>query len=155
QFASTPDNVINPLTGKRTLPNFDLVNFKGDWGVASYHGLLTSIQRTARNGLFFGTTYTWSHALNDSDGAPQNVACRSCEKGRSNYDARHSFYVRSTYPLPLGHSALLRGWELGGIASVRSGLPLTVTVSRNATALPDGNNQNQRPDLVPGVSLTP
>jgi hypothetical protein len=155
QFASTPDNVVNSLTGKRTLPNFDLVNFKGDWGVASYHGLMTTVQRSARGGFFFSATYTWAHALNDTDGAPENVACRSCEKGRASYDARHSFYVRSSYSLPLGHSFLLRGWEVDGIASVRTGLPLTVTISRNATALPDGNSQNQRPDLVPGISLIP
>jgi hypothetical protein len=155
QFASTPDNVVNPATGKRTLPNFDLVNFKGDWGVASYHGLMASAQRTTRSGLFFSANYTWAHALNDTDGAPENVACRSCEKGRASYDARHNFYTRATYLLPFGHFVLLRGWEISGIASVRSGLPLTVTVSRSATALPDGNSQNQRPNLVPGVSLVP
>jgi hypothetical protein len=97
----------------------------------------------------------WAHALNDTDGAPQNVACRSCEKRRASYDARHSFYAQVTYLLPLGHNILLRGWEIRSIASVRTGLPLTVTISRSATALPDGNSQNQRPDLVPGVSLTP
>lgn len=154
-FASTPDNVVNPATGKRTLPNFDLVNFKGDWGVSSYHGGMVSLQRTAHNGLFFSMNYTLSHAINNSDGAPQNVACRSCEKSRANYDARHNFYASGNYPLPFGHSKLLGGWEISGVASVHSGLPLTVTVSRNATALPDGNNANQRPNLIPGVSLIP
>jgi len=155
QFASTPDNVINPLTGKRTLPNFDLVNYKGDWGVASFHGMMASLQRRSKNNLFLNVNYTLGHAINDSDGAPENVACRSCEKGRANYDARQNFYTSVSYPLPLGKSALLRGWELSGIGTVRTGLPLTVTISRNATALPDGNNQNQRPNLVPGVSLIP
>src|SRR5262249_31972870 len=69
--------------------------------------------------------------------------------------ARHNFYVRASYPLPLGRPRFLRGWELSSVGSVRTGLPLTVTISRNATALPDGNSQNQRPDLVPGVSLIP
>jgi len=32
--------VVSIYTGKRTLPNFDLVNFKGDWGVSSFHGLM-------------------------------------------------------------------------------------------------------------------
>ena len=155
QFASTPDNVVNPATGKRTLPNFDLVNFKGDWGVSSFHGLMTTVQHTSRNGLFLSANYTWSHAINDTDGAPQNVDCRSCEKGRSSYDARHSFYIQATYRLPLGNFVLLKDWEISGIASIRAGLPLTVTISRSATALPDGNSQNQRPNLIPGVSLTP
>jgi hypothetical protein len=79
-FAQAPDNVVNPLTGKRTLPAFDQVNYKGDWRVASFHGLVAGLQRTAKNGLFLGMNYTYGHAINDSDGAPQNVACRSCEK---------------------------------------------------------------------------
>ena len=30
-----------------------------------------------------------------------------------------------------------------------------MTIDRSASAVPDGNNTNQRPDLVPGISLTP
>jgi len=37
----------------------------------------------------------------------------------------------------------------------RTGLPANVTLTRNASALPDGINANQRPDLVPGQSLYP
>jgi hypothetical protein len=154
-FAQTPDNVVNPLTGKRTLPNFDQVNYKGDWGVASFHGLLAGLQRTAKNGLFLGMNYTYGHAINDSDGAPQNVSCRSCEKSSANYDVRQNLYVQSSYPLPLGHFALLRNWTVSGVGSIRTGLPLTVTVTRKTTDVLDGNNAGQRPNLVPGVSLTP
>jgi outer membrane receptor protein involved in Fe transport len=154
-FASTPNNVVNPATGKRTLPNFDLVNFKGDWGVANYHGMMLALQRSTRNGLNFSTNYTFSKALNDSDGAPQNVACRSCEYGRANFDARHNFYMSGSYQLPFGRTKVWGGWEVSGVGSVHTGLPLTVTVSRSATALPDGNSSNQRPNLIPGVSLIP
>jgi hypothetical protein len=45
------------------------------------------------------------------------------------------------------------GWELGGVASARSGLPVNIAVSRTAAQLPDGNTSGQRPDLVPGVSI--
>jgi hypothetical protein len=37
----------------------------------------------------------------------------------------------------------------------RSGLPLNVTLSRSASALPDGINSNQRPNVVPGQPLYP
>jgi hypothetical protein len=154
-FAQTPDNVVNPLTGKRTLPGFDQVNYKGDWGVASFQGMVTGVQRTARNGLFLGMNYMYAHAINDSDGAPQNVACRSCEKGPANYDVRHNLYIQSSYPLPLGRSLPLRNWTLSGVGSMRTGLPLNVTLSRKSTVLPDGNNAGQRPNVVSGVSLIP
>jgi hypothetical protein len=154
-FAQTPDNVVNPLTGRRTLPNFDQVNYKGDWAVAMFHGLMAGLQRTARSGLFVGMNYTYRHAINDADGAPQNVACRSCEKGPANYDVRHNLYIQSSYPLPLGRSLLLRHWTVSGVSSIRSGLPLNVTVSRKTTDVLDGNNAAQRPNIVSGVSLTP
>jgi hypothetical protein len=38
---------------------------------------------------------------------------------------------------------------------VNIGLPGNVTLSRNATLLPDGINSNQWPDVVPGQSLYP
>jgi hypothetical protein len=49
----------------------------------------------------------------------------------------------------------LGGWQLSGIASARSGLPLNVTLSRSASALPDQLNKGQRPNLLPGASLYP
>jgi hypothetical protein len=44
---------------------------------------------------------------------------------------------------------------LTGIASARSGLPLNVTLSRSASALPDQLNKGQRPNLIPGANLYP
>jgi hypothetical protein len=47
------------------------------------------------------------------------------------------------------------GWELSTVGTARSGLPINVTVSRNSSAMLDGNAGNQRPDLITGVPLTP
>ena len=153
-FDEQADNVINPLTGMRPYPPFDQVVHKGDWAVSRFHGLIGSLQRTARNGLFVGMNYTYSHADGDlSD--PENVACRACSWGNLAYDVRQNLYIQSSYPLPLGHSVALRNWTLSGVASIRSGLPLNVTVSRATTVMADGNNTDQRPNLVPGVSLIP
>jgi hypothetical protein len=154
-FTSAADNVINPLTGKRTLPNFDEVEYKGDWGVGRYNALMAGLQRSAKNGLFVAMNYSYAHANDDTDGDPENVACRSCSRGPSSYDARNVFYVQSSYPLQLGHFLPLRNWEISGVGSIRSGLPLNVTISRASTVMPDGNNTSQRPNLVPGVSLIP
>jgi len=153
--AEKVDNVVNPATGQRTLPNFGPVQYKAQQGVGSFHGLMAGLQRTGGNGLFLGMNYTFGHAINDNDSVPENVHCRSCSKGRAAYDVRHNFYVQASYPLPLNKSILLRGWSLSGVGSMRTGLPLTVTASRKATDLPDGNSANQLPDRVPGVSLIP
>ena len=50
---------------------------------------------------------------------------------------------------------MLGGWELSLIGTARTGIPVNVTVDRSASAVPDGNTQTQRPNLISGVSLVP
>ena len=50
---------------------------------------------------------------------------------------------------------VLRNWTLSGVASIRGGLPLNITITRPTTVMADGNNTNQQPNLVPGVSIIP
>jgi len=60
----------------------------------------------------------------------------------------------------LGHAspiweALTGGWQFGAIGTARTGLPLNVTIARNANTLPDQLNSNQRPDYAAGQPLYP
>ncbi len=77
---------------------------------------------------------------------------------------RHTFTTNGVYELPFGYgkqflnnnglaAKVFGGWELAGIVSARTGLPVNITISRKAAALPDGNTSSQRPNLVPGVSI--
>jgi Carboxypeptidase regulatory-like domain/TonB dependent receptor len=157
----------------RPLPNFQLVDSKGDVGTSSYHGLLLSLQRRITNGWSFQTNYTYSHSINDGSvgggeaNAPENVQCRACDRGPSAFDVRHSIAIDSVYELPIGPGKpylsasglwgrLFGGWSLSGIGSYHTGHPLTVVFSPSSQQIPDGNDgSTQRPDLVPGVSLIP
>src|SRR5262249_56530830 len=69
-------------------------------------------------------------------------------------DVRHAFTINGVYQLPFARNhRFLGGWEIAGISSARTGLPVNVAVSRSASALPDGNTSSQRPNLVPGVPI--
>jgi hypothetical protein len=57
--------------------------------------------------------------------------------------------------LPFFRSNRWGGWSLSGVNSFHTGLPLNVTITRKATAVPDGNTTNQRPDYVYGQPLIP
>jgi hypothetical protein len=46
-------------------------------------------------------------------------------------------------------------WELTSTAVARTGFPVNITIDRSSSQVPDGNSTDQRPNLVPGVSLTP
>ena len=109
----------------------------------------------------------WSHSINDNStgggeaGQPENTNCRRCERASSDFDIRHTFTMNFVYQLPGPRPGLalrrklLGGWDLSGLGTARTGRPVTVTISRSSADLPDGNNSNQRPNVVPGASLYP
>jgi hypothetical protein len=166
-------NLINPVTGLRPYPQFGQIELRAKDGDSDFDGLQFQAQRYLRRGWLMTANYMWSHAINDGslgsgveDVFPENVSCRRCDRASSDQDARQSFSVSSIYELPFGHgktflhdpgalSAIFGGWELTGVAGGRTGLPVNITVDRASSALPDGNSGNQRPNLVPGVSLAP
>jgi hypothetical protein len=161
-FSRTYVNLINLLTSQRPLPNLDQIDVRGEDGVSSFHGLVSTLQVNNWKGLLVRVNYMSSHALNDgsagggsADGnGPQNVACRSCEKGNSSYDARHVFTANFAYQIPFHRNRWYGGWQWSGIATAHTGLPLNVSVTRKATDVLDGNVlSTERPDLVPGVPL--
>jgi hypothetical protein len=161
-FNRTYVNVVNPVTGLKPVPSVDAnIDVRGEDGVASFHGMVDSLQINSFHGLLVRVNYMWSHAINDnssggggSDGSPQNVNCRACDKGNSSIDAQHVFNANYAYQVPLGRKRWYGGWAWSGIFTGRTGLPVNVSLTRAANVLPDQNNlSTQRPNLVPGVPL--
>ena len=166
-------NVINPLTGARPYPQFGMIELRAKDGNGEFDALQLQAQRTFSRGWLLTANYMWSHALTDGslgsgveDGFPENVSCRRCEHASSDQDARHSFSISSLYQLPFGHgknmlhdngilTAIFGGWEWSALAGGRTGIPVNITVDRSASAMPDGNSANQRPNRVLGVPMTP
>ncbi|HWX54752.1 MAG TPA: TonB-dependent receptor [Verrucomicrobiae bacterium] len=171
-FDQWSTNLIDPATGKRPLANFGKYGIKGNTANNNIHSLQAQVKRAFTGGFLWQANYMWSHAITDaSSGAGEQVQfensnCRACDRSNSPYDFRHSFTTSLVYQLPFGPGKrflpvtgaagkLVGGWELSAVGSARSGLPINVTVSRSSSVMLDGNASNQRPDLVPGVSLTP
>jgi Carboxypeptidase regulatory-like domain/TonB dependent receptor len=166
-------NSVNPTTGLRPYKGFAAIPYFRTDGVSNFNALELGLRRNVSSGLMFTANYQWSHAIDDGavGGAeastPENINCRSCERASSTFDMRHYFTSSAIWQVPVGKgqrflnnasavtNALLGGWQLAGVGTVRSGLPLNVTISRAATAVPDQNNGNQRPNVVPGQSLYP
>ena len=162
-------NLIDPATGRRPLSQFGRVDTKSSGSNSNFHGLQVSLHRPFTNGFLLGAQYMWSHAIDEASlgggesTAPQNVACRACERGSTNQDIRHTVTVNWIYELPYGRGRrasgflehVFGGWNLSGLMQARTGRPLTITVNRSSGDLPDGNNSNQRPDIVPGVNPYP
>jgi len=159
-------NLINPATGKRTLTQFGSFGLKANTGNDNFNALQAQIHRRFKSGLMLQTNYMWSHGIADASiGAGESVsfqdqACRACDRSSSNIDVRQYFSINAIYELPFGQgkafvqsgigAAILGGWELAGLSTAHTGLPVNITISRKAAALPDGNTSSQRPNYVGG-----
>jgi hypothetical protein len=94
------------------------------------------------------TSYTFAKSMDDTSGIrvqgydtlfPQNSDCIGCERGLSSFDTRHRLVTSVVYDLPVGAgrmvnihngfaNAIVGGWQIGGIWTVQSGLPQTITI---------------------------
>jgi hypothetical protein len=167
-------NLIDPATGAVQYPAFAPgIGWRGSIGMSTYNGLTASLRRPFANGLLVAVNYSYTHEIdNGSNGSgdgdetsPQNPLCLACETASGTWDARHVINGNAVYQLPFGlgkpllnrrgfGSAIVGNWELTTTALARTGFPVDVTLPSSYTA-PDGASGTQRPDLVPGVSLTP
>jgi hypothetical protein len=167
-------NLIDPATGVVQYPAFaPAIPWRGSVGMSTYNGLSVALRRSFSHGLLVTANYTWSHEIdNGSNGSgdgdeisPQNPLCLACETASGVWDARHVVNGNAVYQLPFGQGkpllhdggiagAIAGNWELTTTALARTGFPVNVLMPSNYTA-PDGGSGTERPDLVPGVSLTP
>jgi hypothetical protein len=91
--------------------------------------------------------------------------CLPCEWASGTWDATHVVNGNAVYELPFGPGrpmlnqrgfagALAGNWRLTTTALARTGFPVNVLMPSSYIAA-DGASGTERPDLVPGVSLTP
>jgi hypothetical protein len=172
-WTNTTLNGVNPATGLRPYPAYSSVEYNTTNGVSNFNALQVGLQRRLSGGVLLSASYQYSHAIDDgsvggSEAAiPENVACRSCERASSIFDVRSYFSASGLWQIPLGRghafmshaspiwNALFGGWQLGAIATAKTGLPLNVTIARNANTLPDQLNSGQRPNYITGQPIYP
>jgi len=149
------------------------IGWRGSAGMSTYNGLSVAMRRPFTHGLLVTANYMWSHEIdNGSNGSgdgdevdPQNPLCQACDTASGAWDARNVVNGNAVYQLPFGlgepllnqhgiASAIAGNWQLTTTALARSGFPVNVLMPSSYIA-PDGASGTERPDLVPGVSLTP
>ncbi len=157
-----------PAGSRRRNPNFDTIRYQAYDANSFYHGLTIGLTKRYTSGLQFRTSYTFSKAIDESStqgeaGDWANVVQWVMdpddihrERGLAAFHILHNLSISSTYDLPLGRGSRLGGWQMGGIFSASSGIPvniyMTVNRARNAVT---GTGIINRPDLAPGASNNP
>ena len=125
------------------------VNITSTIFTANYNGLQVKTTKRFSGQSYFDANYTWSRALtnaiNDYSTAPQNVYNINGDYGRAVYDRTNILTFDSVYELPWykdqkglkGH--LIGGWEISGLYTINSGLPLTATLSSGGGTITYGS----------------
>lgn len=157
----------NPV---RRNPAFASIRLRTTDGESWYKALIVGASRRFSNNLALQASYTWGKS---EDLGSQAVGSGDFEnsfqpayghdplhnKGLSDYDVRHNFVFNYTWQVPVGidasglRAALLGGWQVSGIVTMRSGVPFTPVLGFDrARALPRSGGAGQRPDYAPGAS---
>ncbi len=125
----------------------------GSFAHSSYNSLQVKFRKRYANGLQFLVAYTWSKLLDDFSSVAgflgqQNPGFadnnnRNLDRALSAEDVAHHLVANYQYELPFGKGRrymsggiagrVLGGWDLNGIVTVQSGLPISVTSSVNTT----------------------
>jgi len=174
-----PEIIVNgvktyqPQLGRRN-PNFTGIWQRMTDAKSFYDSLQLSLNRRYAGGWRAQVSYTLSEAVDDSSGInsqdfSNNVQYVSDwydlehDRGLSAFHARHNLTANASWELPFVADrggitgAVLGGWQLNGIATLRTGHPFTVELgfNRSGNLNTTGFSRHERPDLKPGCSPNP
>jgi len=144
-------------------------------GASTFNALEVTYTHRWHSGLDLNVSYTYSKFLDNVQGSSGWAFPGSGSSVRNSYnlaaersvdvtDIPHSLVVYYNYELPYGRgkqfgadskgvvNSILGGWQLSGILTAKSGLPLSINPAQNNTG---GFGFNQRPNIVPGVNPIP
>jgi len=109
---------------------------------STYHAAIFRAEKRFAGGWSLLVSHTFSKSIDGAsllDNQPRDLYNRKLNKGRSGFDLRHRTVLSGTWELPFGAgrrylargigAAVLGGWQLNVITSLRTGFPFSVGVS--------------------------
>ncbi len=178
-----PFGVNGGVAANRPFPQWRQIDVNITEGQSVYNALQLKFEKRQSGGLYILGSYTYARAEDEigawgaggsgtqlilaPDYSNVDQVLRG-ERGPNAQIARHRFTFTQVWQLPIGRGravgtdmsalldAIIGGWQIASITSVRSGLPVNVTLSRNGTdpntganySFFDRNGGYFRPDLV-------
>lgn len=162
-----PDGTLFfPVGAPRINPAFATIELKKSDGNSWYNALIFEVRKRWSSGFSFQSSYTFarnidttqastffSDATNGTTSAMPEFPGFNYNKGLSDYHAKHNWVINYSWAIPFAkkmvgaRGKVLDGWELAGIAQMRSGNPLTLFVARNRS------RSQWAPSLGPGLGV--
>lgn len=144
-------------------------------GYLDYSSLQTKLEHRYSNGVYLINSFTWSKGINnasadletyDGDGAVVNFHNPAGDRGLSSYNQPLNDTLSIIADVPYGHGkmwghtiprwqdAILGGWQITGINTVTSGLPINLNYAPSAQYVVSSTSSAYatRPNLVSTAS---
>jgi len=168
QSAQAPPDIV-PITDPNSVRpdlGYSIINLNERAGASRYNSLQVFVNhRVDRIGVQLQAAYTFSRNVSDANNQDSEGHARpvqdayhpEADKGVAAQNQPHSFVLNYVWGLPFFKDAkgfkgvTLSGWQLVGITTFRTGLPMTVCEDRDI----DGTLSEacQRPDLIANPKL--
>jgi hypothetical protein len=138
------------------------------YGFSMFHSLQGTLKPQFSHGVQFQAAYTWSKVMSSVQGTGQNAVFvggsgnsndpndRSQRWSPAGFDRTHRMVLVYLWrvPSPKAGSLLVQralgNWSLSGVATIQTGLPLTITDSRGGSIY--GFASTSRAQLCPGIN---
>ena len=168
------NGAATPVSARLPYLNYGVIQLVQDGGNANYNALSIKATRRFSQGVSIIGSYTWAKSIDDTSGVrtqgfdtlfPQNSDCIACERGLSSFDVRHRVVASVLYDLPIGKgkridvtnpilNAVIGGWEAGGILTLQSGVPGTLSIGGvdNASTSDGGYDRPNQTGISPYIS---
>jgi hypothetical protein len=119
-----------------------------------YNSLQVQFRKQFTGAGLINVAYTWSKARTDASSynyTPMDSYNLRGDWGPANYNRNHVLVISYVYPLPFWRSGnrwyekAFGGWQISGVTTMQTGLPLNVTLAKDVAGTGAGN---QRPDVI-------
>ena len=131
------------------------------WFPSSYYdSLQLKLNRRFSNGLGIISSYAFGKSIDYNSSTNQILTLLNLNKGLATWDRRHIFTESVIYELPFGQGKqwaqsgvakwVLGGWQMNGLWTWESGLPLDITTSATSLNAPGNGN---RPNVSGPVKI--
>src|SRR5579872_2151095 len=156
---SRPINIPDPGPGviqnRRLWQVFASGTYVENSGYSTYNALQVKAQIRNWHGFSLLSSYAFAKSIDDLSSDVQGFSAQdprnnNAEKGVSDYDIKHRWVTSFNYALPFAKGRrdflgqIARGWEVGSIVTLQSGLPFTPGISTD----PANTGNSKRPDRI-------
>jgi hypothetical protein len=153
QILRTPTSQLRPY------PGFGEIDYYSFGQNSNYNAATFSLLKRFERNLFFRVNYTFGKSIDTASGlnyagaggfaGAQNSLDPNAERGRSDFDIRHTFSMNFTCEVPFRRNWLVRGWQLAGTGRAYGGQPFTPVIKSTTIDL----GEPTRPDRLANGSL--